>query len=214
LLIDFRKIASKMKQLHKIHIAFGGLFLVLMAMTACSPERIRPEEALPAVHGSVGNCPTRASIVEGRSHEEYRAYLYALSAADKYCLWKDKLIHSLQFFSDPTQTAFIKAFANSLSVDLFERGNPAGFEEVFVAHALPLFTMDEIARIFLVLHDFDNPPAPLGPNSGGGSSDCTCYWSISCGVLGLCQVQSCPRVYNCGILGNSACTGLCENGGM
>lgn len=169
---------------------------------------------MPSLQASEG-CPTRLSVTEDRTHEEYLDYLFQLPAADKYCLWKDKMNHSLQFFSNDNQKDFIIQSSNLLSVELFEQGNPAGFDDQYLIQARELFTMDQIARVFLVLHDFDNPPAPLAPNqSGGGSSDCTCYWSISCGVLGYCEPIGCTRVRKCGFFSNSDCVGRCENGGM
>ncbi|MEN9549763.1 MAG: hypothetical protein RIR12_2354 [Bacteroidota bacterium] len=45
----------------------------------------------------------------------------------------------------------------------------------------------------------------------GGTTNCTCRYNISCGLLGYCDGDAkCTEIHSCGMFGGSACTGLCD----
>jgi hypothetical protein len=127
-------------------------------------------------------------------------------------MWEDKLAHSVQFFTDQRQRNFIAEANDLLTITRFTNGNPEGFEESFMAEAKLHFTFEQTARVFFVLHDYDSPPLPMGPNNSGGSgrSNCECYYSIYCGVLSVCNYGLCDPIGGCGAFGSTNCKGLCE----
>jgi hypothetical protein len=53
----------------------------------------------------------------------------------------------------------------------------------------------------------------LEPIDGDGGSKCTCYYSIYCqiggGGGGTCNTGGCAKIKECGLFGNSNCTGSC-----
>jgi hypothetical protein len=184
--------------------------ICFLAMMGCSRESIRTEESAMSLQGASG-CPSRAEFVAGKSMREYLLAYRELSPADRLCMWQNKLSHSVQFFDDQEQVNFIKNSANLLTLSYVEHGNPVGFEESFIDDAKRYFTFEQVARVFMVLHDYDHPPLPMAPNQqGGGNTDCECLYSIYCGVLGYCNYHGCMTAGGCGIFGGSSCKGMCE----
>jgi hypothetical protein len=208
LLIYINKIAH-MKKFLSIVVACIGLCVML---SSCGKESLSPEAQEQVIQGSA-NCIDRAAFLEGKSYREYHAAYMDLPTAKKKCLWEDKLNHSLQFFSDEGQRNFIVQSASLLTENRFVDGNEPGFEEAFVSRAKAYFNFDQIARIYMVLHDYDHPPMPMGPNASGGgaATNCECYYSLYCGVLGMCNPGGCVQIGGCGIFKGTPCRGLCES---
>jgi hypothetical protein len=186
-------------------ILFGLLF------HACQREAVTLGDDAQSIQGSA-NCPDRAQFVHGKTYRQYIADYVDLPPAKKKCLWEDKLTHSLNFFQDEGQRGFIAQARTSLNTPQFVHGNPEGYEDAFLDAAKLHFTFEEIFHIFMVLHDYDAPLLPMGPNAGGGNGtgNCECYYSISCGIFGLCLSGNCVKASGCGIFHGTNCVGLCE----
>ncbi|MFU8843301.1 MAG: bacteriocin fulvocin C-related protein [Bacteroidales bacterium] len=89
----------------------------------------------------------------------------------------------------------------------------------FVVNFCTLLTFDEIDYLINHSDKIDlswlNGNEELiidGPGGGGGGIDCRCRYDIYCSIfLNVeCVNGGCNKVYRCGVAGNSACNGLCE----
>jgi hypothetical protein len=205
------KIIKNMKHILRTILLITSLGMVI---ASCRKEAVTPDMEAWYPQGAA-DCPDRGQFVAGKTYRQYLEDYRQLSPAKQKCMWEDKLAHSLQFFTDQRQRNFIAEANDLLTITRFTNGNPEGFEESFMAEAKLHFTFEQTARVFFVLHDYDNPPLPMGPNAPGGgngsvANDCECYYSIYCGVMGVCVAGRCDPVGGCGVFGSTTCKGFCE----
>lgn len=199
--------------MRKFNFLAALIFFALVAMlSGCSREDLNPESAQPILLGS-SDCPSRAEFVAGKDYREYIVAYRQLAPTKKKCMWEDKMAHSLQFFTNEGQRNFIVKASQDITLTRFENGNPQGYEESFINEAKTYFTFEQIANLFFVLHDYDNPPSPMRPNAAGSNSgsDCECFYDIYCGLFGVCARGNCNITNGgCGVFGSTNCKGKCE----
>jgi hypothetical protein len=82
-------------------------------------------------------------------------------------------------------------------------------EQLYLLIECPYFESDfSIFKSNNYINEFSNARGPIA-----GVNNCSCYYSLSCGFIGLgssCLDGKCQKVQGCGIVGTSNCTGTCS----
>jgi hypothetical protein len=133
-----------------------------------------------------------------------------LSYDQKYAVWLEKLEETAALPQwTETQRNKILEKREGLSPSIFEVTATDEDEIAMLEELLPYFEPDQIERIFGHVYPYghDITHGPIAIN-------CTCKWSIYCGMMNTCDYGNCDiTIAGCGFYGTSSCKGLCDNAG-
>jgi hypothetical protein len=185
------------------------LTLVLLALSFAACQQVATHEISETPPRVALMSSSRAALTSS-TWTHYLEEWQGLSHDQKYTVWLEKLEETAALPQwTATQRNKILEKRAGLSPSIFEVISTDEDEIAMLEELLPYFEPDQIERIFGHVYPYghDIVHGPINTN-------CTCRWSIYCGMMNTCDYGDCDiTISGCGFWGTSSCKGLCDNSG-
>lgn len=190
-------------------ISFTVIAILLAIACGCN-ESVQPlgQSARPphvAAMSSVRAALTASTWIH------YLEVWNTLTKDQKYAVWIEKMDETIELpgWSQAQRNKLLEKKAK-LSPAIYDAPMSEDEEFAMMEDLLQVFEPEQIERIFGHVYPYGHDIVH-GPIVGPADPDCTCLWSIYCGVLSTCDRTGCTITqYGCGFWGSSQCKGRCD----
>jgi hypothetical protein len=162
-------------------------------------------------HPRVAAISTMCATLTRSTWVNYLQVWSGMSNDQKYAVWQEKQDETIELPAwNAAQRTKIQAMRSNFSPAYYDAPMTEDEELATTEDLLQVFEPEQIERIFGHVYPYGHDIVH-GPVIGNTDPDCTCLWSIYCGVLSLCEQFGCNRTHRgCGFWGGSSCRGLCD----